>query len=177
MLPYIRRFISLGYGILDVNIPSHIFPDPNSNFPSNENPAFIVNPTTKFLETQTKELLCYLWDNYLEAFESRSIVLMGVGDAYLGVKQLLTSRGISLPLISSPLFSPYHEFHSSPLFFPETKHKTKLKTRLQIQNRLHPLLRLGLPAPRQIRNRPPSLLLVQAKLTYLRFSGPFVLVG
>lgn len=41
----------------------------------------------------TKELLCYIWDNYLEAFDCNSIAIMGVGDAYLGAKQLLTSRG------------------------------------------------------------------------------------
>jgi histone deacetylase 6 len=43
----------------------------------------------------TKELLCYLWDNYFEINPSSSITLMGVGDAYLGIKELLISRGTS----------------------------------------------------------------------------------
>jgi histone deacetylase 6 len=50
---------------------------------------------TKLIESQTKDLMCYLWDNYLDGYASNSIVLMGVGDAYLGVKQLLINRGIS----------------------------------------------------------------------------------
>lgn len=47
------------------------------------------------LQQQTKELLCYLWDNYLENTRA-SVTLMGVGDAYLGVKQLLISRSICI---------------------------------------------------------------------------------
>lgn len=45
------------------------------------------------LQAQMTELICYLWDNYLEGYESHDIVLMGVGYSYLGVKMLLTSRG------------------------------------------------------------------------------------
>ena len=41
---------------------------------------------------QTKELLCYLWDNYLEGYSTNKIVLMGVGESYCGIKMLLTSR-------------------------------------------------------------------------------------
>lgn len=44
------------------------------------------------LSAQTKELLCYLWDNYLETYAVDQIVLMGVGDSYCGIKDLLTSR-------------------------------------------------------------------------------------
>ncbi len=36
--------------------------------------------------------MCYLWDNYLEGYASNDILLMGVGDSYLAVKLLLTSR-------------------------------------------------------------------------------------
>ena len=45
------------------------------------------------LAQKINELVCYLWDNYLEGFESNDIVLMGVGYSYLGVKMLLTGRG------------------------------------------------------------------------------------
>jgi hypothetical protein len=45
------------------------------------------------LQAQMTELMCYLWDNYLEGYESHDVVLMGVGYSYLGVKMLLTSRG------------------------------------------------------------------------------------
>jgi histone deacetylase 6 len=42
------------------------------------------------------ELVCYLWDNYLEGYESNDIVIMGVGYSYLAIRMLLTSRGIYL---------------------------------------------------------------------------------
>lgn len=48
-----------------------------------------------------RELVCYIWDNYLQLYDSvEEIFLMGVGNAYLGVKMLLISRG-TFPL--SPL--------------------------------------------------------------------------
>jgi hypothetical protein len=41
-----------------------------------------------------QELVCYLWDNYLQLIEGEpEIFLMGVGNAYLGVKLLLINRG------------------------------------------------------------------------------------
>lgn len=40
-----------------------------------------------------KELMCFLWDNYLESHESEHIVLMGVGDSYSAVRELLVNRG------------------------------------------------------------------------------------
>lgn len=88
VLPYIDWAIRAGFGVLDVNIPSHLTSPGESSFSSKLNEAE--------LNLQTKDLLCYLWDNYLEGYASNCIVLMGVGDAYLGVKQLLTSRGKSI---------------------------------------------------------------------------------
>lgn len=46
------------------------------------------------LEGQMRELMCWLWDNYLQLYDPvPEIFLMGVGNAYLGVKVLLISRG------------------------------------------------------------------------------------
>jgi histone deacetylase 6 len=87
VLPYIDWAIGAGFGVLDVNIPSHLT--------SPRDHAFSPKLNEAELNQQTKDLLCYLWDNYLEGYDSDCIVLMGVGDAYLGVKQLLTSRGKS----------------------------------------------------------------------------------
>lgn len=53
---------------------------------------FIPKPTDNDIQERTKELLCYLWDNYFEINPNSSITLIGVGDAYLGIKQLLISR-------------------------------------------------------------------------------------
>jgi histone deacetylase 6 len=48
----------------------------------------------KALQAQLQELVCYLWDNYIQIFESvDDIFLMGAGNAYLGIKVLLMNRG------------------------------------------------------------------------------------
>lgn len=86
VLQYVDWAVSAGFGILDVNIPSY----PHG---ADESMGFKPKISEADLNEQAKNLLCYLWDNYLEGYRSHTIVLMGVGDAYLGVKQLLTSRG------------------------------------------------------------------------------------
>lgn len=50
----------------------------------------------KQLEAEIKELICYLWDNYIQLYENADeVFIMGVGYAYLGVKMLLLNRGKS----------------------------------------------------------------------------------
>jgi histone deacetylase 6 len=83
-----------------------------------------------------KELMCYLWDNYLDLHDSEHVVLMGVGDSYSAVRELLVNRGKdSLFLLSgfgsagpgilphAPLNHPY--VHTLTLL-PESKHKVPL---------------------------------------------------
>ncbi|KAE9362747.1 histone deacetylase-like protein [Stipitochalara longipes BDJ] len=83
--PYIDWAITNGFGVVDVNIPKEL------SSPSETDP-FEPKATEGTLREMTKELLCYLWDNYFEINPSSSITLMGVGDAYLGIKELLISR-------------------------------------------------------------------------------------
>lgn len=48
----------------------------------------------KQLEAEIKELICYLWDNYIQLYENADeVFIMGVGYAYLGIKMLLLNRG------------------------------------------------------------------------------------
>lgn len=48
------------------------------------------------LEAQVQELMCYLWDNYLQLYDdAEEVFIMGVGYAYIGVKMLLLNRGES----------------------------------------------------------------------------------
>lgn len=48
----------------------------------------------KAMEAQLLELVCYLWDNYIQLYDTiEEIFLLGVGNAYLGVKALLMNRG------------------------------------------------------------------------------------
>lgn len=63
--------------------------------PKEDESGFSERPGESGLQETMKELVCYLWDNYLEGYESNDIVLMGVGDSYLGIRMLLTSRGSS----------------------------------------------------------------------------------
>lgn len=65
----------------------------------------------KTLQSQMRELVCYIWDNYLQLYDPMpEIFLMGVGNAYLGVKMLLISRGKffcpSLSFLPNPLLPP-----------------------------------------------------------------------
>ncbi len=51
------------------------------------------------IENQTKELICYIWDNYIVVSDTGAqVFLMGVGKAYNAVKALLLSnRGAIFP--------------------------------------------------------------------------------
>lgn len=73
------------------------------NFPKEilkgDNTPFLPNSSDDDVQRQFQELLSYLWDNHLQINPGAPIVLMGVGDAYLGIKQLLTSRGKSRFLV------------------------------------------------------------------------------
>jgi len=59
----------------------------------------------------------------LEINPTSCITLMGVGDAYLGIKQLLTSRGIPSPLLSSILKTRIKQKADTPLAPKDAKSK------------------------------------------------------
>lgn len=44
------------------------------------------------LSQQIKELMNYIWDNYVQLYDFEDLFLIGVGNANLGVKLLLTER-------------------------------------------------------------------------------------
>ena len=84
-----------GYGIIDVNVPSHITdPTSNDSFTAPLPQSSLTDPES--IENQTKDLLCHLWDHFIAGYACDTIVVMGVGNAYIGAKQLLISRGTSL---------------------------------------------------------------------------------
>lgn len=57
-------------------------------------------------QAQIQELMCYIWDNYLQLYDNvDDIFLMGVGNAYLGVKLLLINRGMYMILCTVSSFS------------------------------------------------------------------------
>jgi len=120
VLPYIDWAIKNGFGVLDVNIPMNtpnlqvsahtsLFYSTDLIFGNAQDEEYGITERADEaqLQAQMTELMCYLWDNYLEGYESHDIVLMGVGYSYLGVKMLLTSRGQSPILPLSPSYFPF----------------------------------------------------------------------
>lgn len=49
------------------------------------------------LEAEVKELICYLWDNYLQLYDAEEVFIVGVGYAYIGIKMLLLNRSKASP--------------------------------------------------------------------------------
>ncbi|KFY90404.1 hypothetical protein V498_05998 [Pseudogymnoascus sp. VKM F-4517 (FW-2822)] len=88
LMAYIDWAVNNGYAVIDVNMPMHI-DDSDANI---EEEGFIERPTEMVHRERMKELMCFLWDNYLEVHESEHIVLMGVGDSYSAVRELLVNR-------------------------------------------------------------------------------------
>lgn len=80
---YIDWAIENDFQVIDVNIPRVVaVEDPNIGFTKSDNSVVRAQ--------QTRELASYLWDNYIEPNEATQVFLMGVGDAYLGLVDLLS---------------------------------------------------------------------------------------
>jgi len=88
VLPYITWAIKQGFGVVDINVPRYITQP-------EDNDTFTPRPDEKGLQQQMQDLVCYLWDNYLQTYRGiEDLFLMGVGNAYLGVKVLLINRDV-----------------------------------------------------------------------------------
>ncbi|KAI1178174.1 histone deacetylase [Nemania sp. FL0916] len=85
VISYIDWAHSNGFGVVDANIPRYITHPEDID-------ALMPRATERALQQQIQELVCYIWDNYLQLYDVRELFLLGVGDAYLGVKILLTNR-------------------------------------------------------------------------------------
>ncbi|KAI1366365.1 histone deacetylase [Xylaria arbuscula] len=73
------------FGIIDANIPHYITHPEDLD-------AHMPRTPEKNLQKEIEELVTYIWDNYLQLYDVEELFLLGVGDAYLGVKILLTNR-------------------------------------------------------------------------------------
>ncbi|KAI1210513.1 putative histone deacetylase A [Annulohypoxylon truncatum] len=85
VLSYIDWAHKNHFGIVDVNIPHYITHTEDLD-------AYTPRADEKTLQRQIQELVCYIWDNYLQLYDWDQLFLVGVGNAYLGVKVLLTNR-------------------------------------------------------------------------------------
>ncbi|KND92534.1 Histone deacetylase clr3 [Tolypocladium ophioglossoides CBS 100239] len=82
---YIDWAIGQKFGVMDVNVPAYITHEEDTD-------SYIPGFKERILQEQIQQLVCYLWDNFLQLYETNEIVLLGVGNAYLGVKVLLINR-------------------------------------------------------------------------------------
>lgn len=82
---YVEWAHKSGFGIIDANVPHYITHPEDID-------AFTAGADEKTLSAQIKELMNYIWDNYLQLYDAEDLFLLGVGNAYLGVKFLLTER-------------------------------------------------------------------------------------
>lgn len=83
---YIEWAVAQKFGVMDINIPYYV------THPEDTDP-FTQRTDERAMQLQIQELVCYIWDNYLQLWDNvEEIFLMGVGFAYLGVKTLLISR-------------------------------------------------------------------------------------
>ncbi|KAI4593273.1 Histone deacetylase hda1 [Pestalotiopsis sp. 9143b] len=73
------------FGVIDANVPHYI------TRPEDVDP-FMQRPGELTLSQQIKELMNYIWDNYVQLYDFEDLFLIGVGNANLGVKLLLTER-------------------------------------------------------------------------------------
>ena len=79
--------------------------------------AYTPRADERTLQAQIQELMCYIWDNYLQLYDGvEDIVLMGVGNAYLGIKMLLINRRAFLFSPTFPFLRPakHHLFTNPP---------------------------------------------------------------
>lgn len=96
---YIDWGIKEGYAILDISSPMKLVkPEPKP-----EESPWQASPTEPELQEQLRELVCYVYDNFIEGWIADNMVLMGVGESYVGVKMLLTHRGKFPVLLPRPL--------------------------------------------------------------------------
>lgn len=106
---YIDWAIKNDFAVMDVTLPSS---SPRFDELGNPYDSFTAKSNEQDISIQCKELLVYLWENWLELIGNTSITLMGVGDANLGIKQLLQAKGTflasppSLPFLSPTLSLP-----------------------------------------------------------------------
>ncbi|OAA55920.1 histone deacetylase [Niveomyces insectorum RCEF 264] len=86
VVPYIDWATEQGFGVIDINIPHY-------NTQPEDTESHIPRIGEEVMQAQMQELVCYIWDNYLQIAESaQQIFLLGAGNAYLGVKVLLVNR-------------------------------------------------------------------------------------
>lgn len=82
---YVEWAVSNDFAVIDVNIPSHITPEVDTD-------GYVEADPVELRAASTRELAVYLWDNYIEISDASHIYLMGVGSACAGIVWLLSNE-------------------------------------------------------------------------------------
>ncbi|KAH9434458.1 hypothetical protein MCOR02_006462 [Pyricularia oryzae] len=83
---YINWAVKEKFGVIDVNVPQYITRPEDTD-------AHTRATDERELQRQILEITTFIWDNYLQLYDSaEDIFLIGVGAAYLGIKTLLINR-------------------------------------------------------------------------------------
>ncbi|KAJ5146545.1 Histone deacetylase superfamily [Penicillium bovifimosum] len=82
---YVKWAAKKGYAVIDVNIPKHATREGAAD-------QFKSVSEDEDRSAATEELAGYLWDNYIDAHHATEIFLLGVGNAFVGVVNLLMNR-------------------------------------------------------------------------------------
>ncbi|KAJ9665365.1 Histone deacetylase hda1 [Coniosporium apollinis] len=82
---YVDWAVKQGFGVIDVNIPKHYTQD-------DDNAEYTESQSQESRKALTREVATFLWENYIEPENATHIFLMGIGTAYLGVLDLISSH-------------------------------------------------------------------------------------
>ncbi|KAF1844706.1 uncharacterized protein K460DRAFT_284171 [Cucurbitaria berberidis CBS 394.84] len=80
---YIDWAISNDFQVIDVNIPKIVAVE-------DVGIGYLRSDDSAARAQQTRDLAGYLWDNYIEPHDATQVFFMGIGDAYLGLVDLLS---------------------------------------------------------------------------------------
>ncbi|KAH7025471.1 histone deacetylase [Macrophomina phaseolina] len=83
---YVEWAVKHGFGVIDVNIPEHIT-DPN------DLPEYAEADSDEARGLLTRELITYLWENYISLGDNTHKFFIGVGAAYSGILDLMGENG------------------------------------------------------------------------------------
>ncbi|KAH9878770.1 hypothetical protein IAQ61_002044 [Plenodomus lingam] len=82
---YIDWAIENDFQVIDVNIPRIVAVEEDEF-------GFVKSDNSTVRAQRARELASYLWVNYIEPNEATQVFLMGIGDAYLGLVDLLSQH-------------------------------------------------------------------------------------
>lgn len=83
---YIKWAVEEKFGVIDINVPQYITKPEDTD-------AHTPATGERELHRQILEIMTFVWDNYLQLYDSaEDMFLIGAGAAYLGIKTLLINR-------------------------------------------------------------------------------------